>query len=100
MPTGSRSSSTCGASPKASTSSCSPSICWSSTARTYGGSRSRPARQRSPACCAGCLPGLRLNEHLTHPGDVVLRHACKLGLEGIISKRLGSRYVSGRSKTG
>ena len=25
-------------------------------------------------------------------------HACKLGLEGIVSKRLGSRYRSGRSK--
>jgi bifunctional non-homologous end joining protein LigD len=45
----------------------------------------------------GSLPGLRLNEHLTHPGDVVFRHACKLGLEGIVSKRLGSRYRSGRS---
>ena len=46
----------------------------------------------------GSLPGLRLNEHLTHPGDLVFRHACKMGLEGIISKRLGSRYRSGRSK--
>ena len=45
----------------------------------------------------GSLPGLRLNEHLTHPGDVVFRHACKMGLEGIVSKRLGSRYRSGRS---
>jgi ATP-dependent DNA ligase len=25
------------------------------------------------------------------------RHACKMGLEGIVSKRLGSRYRSGRS---
>jgi ATP-dependent DNA ligase len=25
------------------------------------------------------------------------RRACKLGLEGIVSKRLGSRYRSGRS---
>ena len=24
-------------------------------------------------------------------------HACKMGLEGIVSKRLGSRYRSGRS---
>jgi bifunctional non-homologous end joining protein LigD len=38
-----------------------------------------------------------LNEHLTHPGDVVFRHARKMGLEGIVSKRLGSRYRSGRS---
>jgi len=26
------------------------------------------------------------------------RHACKLGLEGIVSKRLGSPYRSGRSR--
>jgi bifunctional non-homologous end joining protein LigD len=44
-------------------------------------------------------PGVRLNEHLEHPaGDVVFRHACKMGLEGIVSKRLGSRYRSGRSQ--
>jgi bifunctional non-homologous end joining protein LigD len=42
--------------------------------------------------------GVRLNEHLEHPeGEVVFRHACKMGLEGIVSKRLGSRYRSGRS---
>jgi ATP-dependent DNA ligase len=42
--------------------------------------------------------GLRLNEHLEHPeGDAVFRHACKMGLEGIVSKRLVSRYRSGRS---
>jgi ATP-dependent DNA ligase len=41
--------------------------------------------------------GLQLNEHIAEPGDVVFRHACKLGLEGIVSKRLGSRYRSGRS---
>ena len=43
-------------------------------------------------------PGVRLNEHLEHPeGDVVFHHACKMGLEGIVSKRLGSHYRSGRS---
>jgi bifunctional non-homologous end joining protein LigD len=41
--------------------------------------------------------GLQFNEHIAEPGDVVYRHACKLGLEGIVSKRLGSRYRSGRS---
>jgi bifunctional non-homologous end joining protein LigD len=42
--------------------------------------------------------GVRLNEHLEHPaGHVVFREACKLGVEGIVSKRLGSRYRSGRS---
>jgi ATP-dependent DNA ligase len=42
-------------------------------------------------------PGLQLNEHISEPGDIVFRHACKLGLEGIVSKRLGSPYRSGRS---
>jgi ATP-dependent DNA ligase len=41
--------------------------------------------------------GLQLNEHIAEPGDVVFHHACRLGLEGIVSKRLGSRYRSGRS---
>jgi len=40
--------------------------------------------------------GLRINEHLPYPGEMVFRHACKLGLEGIVSKPLGSRYRSGR----
>ena len=43
-------------------------------------------------------PGVRLNEHLEHPeGAVVFQHACKMGLEWIVSKRLGSHYRSGRS---
>jgi bifunctional non-homologous end joining protein LigD len=42
--------------------------------------------------------GLRLNAHLEHDdGDVVFRHACKMGLEGIVSKRKASPYRSGRS---
>jgi ATP-dependent DNA ligase len=43
-------------------------------------------------------PGLRLNEHLEHEdGATVFAHACKLGLEGIVSKRRNSPYRSGRS---
>jgi bifunctional non-homologous end joining protein LigD len=42
--------------------------------------------------------GLQVNDHIEEPGDTVFRHACKLGLEGIVSKRLGSPYVSGRSR--
>jgi ATP-dependent DNA ligase len=41
--------------------------------------------------------GLRLNEHLEADGPDVFHHACKLGLEGIVSKRKDSRYRSGRS---
>ena len=43
------------------------------------------------------LPGLQFNPHLTHPGDIVFEHACKMGLEGTVSKRLGSTYRCGRS---
>jgi bifunctional non-homologous end joining protein LigD len=43
-------------------------------------------------------PGLRINEHLEYPGDMVFRHACKMGLEGIVSKRLGPYYRSGRTR--
>ena len=41
--------------------------------------------------------GIRLNEHIEGDGPAVFRHACKLGLEGIVSKRKGSPYRSGRS---
>ena len=44
-------------------------------------------------------PGIHFNEHLEcDDGETVFRHACQLGLEGIVSKRLGSRYTSGRSR--
>jgi bifunctional non-homologous end joining protein LigD len=44
------------------------------------------------------LPGVRLNHHIAHKnGAAVLQHACKIGAEGIVSKRLGSKYQSGRS---
>jgi len=42
-------------------------------------------------------PGLRFNEHIEADGPTVFQHACKLGLEGIVSKRKDSYYVSGRS---
>jgi ATP-dependent DNA ligase len=29
-----------------------------------------------------------LIDHIAEPGDVVFRHACQLGFEGIVSKRL------------
>jgi bifunctional non-homologous end joining protein LigD len=38
-----------------------------------------------------------LNEHFDEDGAIVFREACKLGCEGIVSKRLGSPYRSGRS---
>jgi bifunctional non-homologous end joining protein LigD len=46
---------------------------------------------------AEAAAGLRLNEHLEHnDGAIVFRHACKMGLEDIVSKRRDSPYRSGR----
>ena len=42
-------------------------------------------------------PGLRFNEHIEADGPTVFAHACKMGLEGIVSKRKTSTYRSGRS---
>jgi len=39
---------------------------------------------------------IRLSESIEEPGPVLLKHACKLGLEGIVSKRADARYHSGR----
>jgi bifunctional non-homologous end joining protein LigD len=39
---------------------------------------------------------LRLSESLTAPGTTLLRHACKMGLEGIVSKIADAPYLSGR----
>ena len=38
------------------------------------------------------------NEHLEGDGDVIFRHACDLGCEGIISKRADSPYRTGRTR--
>jgi bifunctional non-homologous end joining protein LigD len=40
---------------------------------------------------------LRYNDHMSGDGKAVLANACKLGLEGIISKRIDRPYRSGRS---
>ncbi|HEY5306019.1 MAG TPA: DNA ligase D [Pseudolabrys sp.] len=41
---------------------------------------------------------LRLSDSLTEPGLVLLKHACKMGLEGIISKLSDAPYHSGRGR--
>jgi bifunctional non-homologous end joining protein LigD len=46
---------------------------------------------------AKAASGLRLNEHIEADGPTVFAHACKMGLEGIVSKRKDSAYRSGRS---
>jgi ATP-dependent DNA ligase len=44
----------------------------------------------------GQYDGIALNEHFRGDGAVIYKHACALGCAGIVSKRLGSPYKSGR----
>ena len=46
---------------------------------------------------AKASPGIRFNEHTEGDGPTVLTHACKRGLEGIVSKPKDSMYRTGRS---
>jgi ATP-dependent DNA ligase len=43
-------------------------------------------------------PGIRSTSISEGDGQTVFAHACKMGLEGIVSKRLGSPYRSGRPR--
>ena len=42
--------------------------------------------------------GIQLSGAITGDGATIFRHACWMDLEGIVSKRVGSRYVSGRTR--
>ena len=42
---------------------------------------------------------IRYNEHLTGDGPTVFEHVCRMGLEGIVSKRADAPYRSGPSRT-
>jgi bifunctional non-homologous end joining protein LigD len=46
----------------------------------------------------GASHGIWFNDHVEGDGSTVFHHACKLGLEGIVSKRKDSPYRSGRSQ--
>jgi bifunctional non-homologous end joining protein LigD len=68
-----------------------------------GDDRRRDPLHRRKADLARLLasagPGLQINDWLdgaNRDGAIIFEHACKLGLEGIVSKRKDSRYRSGR----
>ena len=46
----------------------------------------------------GKRPAIQYSEHLTGDGSTVFDHVCRMGLEGIVSKRVDSRYRSGPSR--
>jgi bifunctional non-homologous end joining protein LigD len=63
--------------------------------------RPRPLSERKArlAKLLGSKTGATVfNEHTDEDGATVFQHACKLGFEGIVSKRLSARYRSGPSR--
>jgi bifunctional non-homologous end joining protein LigD len=42
--------------------------------------------------------GIVLSEHIDEDGATIFEQACKMGLEGIVSKRLSAPYRSGPSR--
>ena len=56
-----------------------------------------PSGLRWQSFCAGQVPG-SCSIPNEADGAIVYRQACALGCEGIVSKRLGSRYVPGRAR--
>jgi ATP-dependent DNA ligase len=63
--------------------------------------RPRPLGERKArlAKVLGCKAGaVVFNEHTDEDGTTVFRHTCKLGFEGIMSKRLAAPYHSGPSR--
>src|SRR6476469_10459826 len=61
-----------------------------------------PSADRGPQTGPGepAAPAARsiaFNEHYTGDGAIIYKHACALGCEGIVSKRLGSPHQAGRS---
>ena len=66
-------------------------------ATTCGAIRLRSSKATLASIVAKAHPGIRFNEHLAGDGPTVFAHACKMGLEGIVSKRKDSAYRSGRS---
>jgi bifunctional non-homologous end joining protein LigD len=59
----------------------------------------RKQRLQSLLPGAGDDPRLRYVEHFETGGDAVLKSACRLSLEGIVSKRADAPYRSGRTES-
>jgi bifunctional non-homologous end joining protein LigD len=60
--------------------------------------RNRPFLDRKAALARllrNAETGIRFNEHIAEDGAVVFAHVCRLGAEGIVSKRIDSSYRSG-----
>ena len=70
---------------------------WVRAGRALVGPREgAPAGRALAELLHGTSGGIAFNKHFGGDGMIVFRHACALGCEGIVSKRLSSHYRSGR----
>lgn len=58
----------------------------------------RDRKARLKAVLASPPDGVKFSDHIRSEGDQILASACKLKLEGIISKRADAPYTSGRGR--
>ena len=56
-------------------------------------------KKRLASLLARASGAIQLTEHLDDDGELVFAHACRMGLEGIVSKRIDAPYRSGPSNT-
>jgi ATP-dependent DNA ligase len=64
--------------------------------------RAKPLRERKQSLFKLLRPaygGIEYVEHLEGDGPMIFEHACKLGLEGIVSKRIDLHYRAGLSQS-
>ena len=62
--------------------------------------RAKPLSERKAKLArllAGQQGGIVINEHVEADGAALFAAACRMGLEGIVSKRIDSPYRSGRA---
>jgi bifunctional non-homologous end joining protein LigD len=55
-------------------------------------------KKRLARLLSGRRLGIVLSDHTEENGATIFRQACRMGLEGIVSKRLTAPYRSGRSR--
>ncbi len=56
------------------------------------------ALQKLIGSSRGAAGRLRYSEHFTDDGQLIFKHACRMKLEGVVSKRVDAPYRSGRSE--
>ena len=77
---------------------CSPSICSSAKGKDLRDEPLIERKRKLLRLLGKTMNGIQFVDHFPDDGKSVFQHACMMGLEGIVSKRIDAPYRSGRSK--